>query len=61
MRLILDLFNPWFEMLVADKLEREFGDEPEFTTPDGRLWVLVLLWETVSPVILYPIQFCKIR
>jgi len=35
-RLILDLFNPSLEMLVADNLELEFGDEPEFTTPDGR-------------------------
>ena len=35
-RLVLDLFNPSLEMLVADNLERECGDEPEFTTPDGR-------------------------
>jgi SAM-dependent methyltransferase len=35
-RLILDLFNPSLEMLVANNLELEFGDEPEFTTPDGR-------------------------
>ncbi len=35
-RLILDLFNPSLEMLVADNLGQELGDEPEFTTPDGR-------------------------
>jgi SAM-dependent methyltransferase len=35
-RLILDIFDPWLEMLVADNLGQEFGDEPEFTTPDGR-------------------------
>jgi len=35
-RLILDLFNPSLELLVADNLGKEFGDEPEFTCPDGR-------------------------
>jgi SAM-dependent methyltransferase len=35
-RLIFDIFNPWLEMLVADNLGQEFGDEPEFTSPDGR-------------------------
>ena len=35
-RLILDLFNPSLEMLVEDNLGKEFGDEPEFTIPDGR-------------------------
>jgi SAM-dependent methyltransferase len=35
-RLILDIFNPSLEMLVQDNLGQEFGDEPEFTTPDGR-------------------------
>jgi SAM-dependent methyltransferase len=34
--LILDLFNPWLEALVRDNVGQEFGDEPEFTTPDGR-------------------------
>jgi SAM-dependent methyltransferase len=34
--LILDLFNPWLEALVEDNLGQEFGEEPEFTTPDGR-------------------------
>jgi hypothetical protein len=34
--LILDLFNPALEALVRDNLGEEFGDEPEFTTPDGR-------------------------
>ena len=34
--LILDLFNPWLEALVRDNLGHEFGEEPEFTTLDGR-------------------------
>lgn len=37
-RLILDLFNPFIEALArTDDVGREVGDEPEFTTPDGRL------------------------
>ncbi|MGA2260627.1 MAG: class I SAM-dependent methyltransferase [Acidobacteriota bacterium] len=35
-RLILDLFNPSLEALVRDNLGQEFGDEPEFTSRDGR-------------------------
>jgi SAM-dependent methyltransferase len=35
-RLILDLFNPSLPALTRDNLGQEFGDEPEFTTPDGR-------------------------
>jgi SAM-dependent methyltransferase len=35
-RLILDLFNPWLELLVEHEDGREFGEEPEFLTPDGR-------------------------
>ena len=35
-QLVLDLFNPWLEALVQDNVGREVGDEPEFTTPDGR-------------------------
>ncbi len=35
-RLILDLFNPSLPALVQDNLGQELGDEPEFTTPDGR-------------------------
>jgi SAM-dependent methyltransferase len=35
-RLILDLFNPSLEALVRDNLGQELGDEPEFTSPDGR-------------------------
>jgi len=35
-RLILDLFNPSLEALVQPAVGREFGDEPEFSTPDGR-------------------------
>jgi SAM-dependent methyltransferase len=33
---ILDLFNPWLEALVRDNVGQEFGEEPEFTTSDGR-------------------------
>jgi len=35
-QVVLDLFNPWLEALVQDNVGREVGDEPEFTTPDGR-------------------------
>ena len=35
-RLILDLFNPSLPVLTRDNLGQELGDEPEFTTPDGR-------------------------
>jgi SAM-dependent methyltransferase len=35
-RLILDLFNPSLEALVQNNLGQEFGEEPEFTCPDGR-------------------------
>jgi len=35
-KLILDLFNPSLKMIVSDMSEGEFGDEPEFTMPDGR-------------------------
>ena len=34
--LVFDLFNPWLEALVRDNVGQEFGDEPEFMTPDGR-------------------------
>jgi len=34
--LILDLFNPSLEALTRDNVGEEFGDEPEFTAPDGR-------------------------
>jgi SAM-dependent methyltransferase len=33
--LILDLFNPWIHRLI-DETGKEFGEEPEFTMPDGR-------------------------
>lgn len=33
--LILDLFNPWLEALVQQVPGAEWGDEPEFTMPDG--------------------------
>ena len=35
-RLILDLFNPSLPALTGDNVGQEYGDEPEFTTPDGR-------------------------
>ena len=35
-KLILDIFNPSLEVLARDNLGEELGDEPEFTTPDGR-------------------------
>lgn len=35
-RLILDLFNPSLPALTRDIVGQELGDEPEFTTPDGR-------------------------
>lgn len=35
-RLILDLFNPSLDILANLQLGAEGGDEPEFTTPDGR-------------------------
>jgi hypothetical protein len=34
--LILDLFNPSLPLLVQDTLGQEQGEEPAFTTPDGR-------------------------
>ncbi len=35
-KFILDIFNPSLESLAAKEFGMEFGDEPEFTTPDGR-------------------------
>jgi SAM-dependent methyltransferase len=35
-RLILDLFNPSIPLLAAPERAEEWGDEPEFTLPDGR-------------------------
>ena len=35
-RLILDLFNPSLDILANLQLGEEGGEEPEFTTPDGR-------------------------
>jgi SAM-dependent methyltransferase len=35
-RLILDLYNPSLDALTARQEGQEFGDEPEFVTPDGR-------------------------
>jgi len=35
-RVVLDLFNPSIPHLAAPERLEEFGDEPEFTIPDGR-------------------------
>lgn len=35
-RLVLDLFNPSIPVLANREVGPEFGDEPEFTMPDGR-------------------------
>ncbi len=35
-RLVLDLFNPSMPSLAAPERLEEFGEEPEFTMPDGR-------------------------
>jgi SAM-dependent methyltransferase len=35
-QLILDIFNPSLESLTTDDVGQEMGNEPEFTTPDGR-------------------------
>lgn len=35
-RLILDIFNPYLEVLIADNVGKESGDEPSFSMPDGR-------------------------
>jgi SAM-dependent methyltransferase len=34
--LILDIFNPSLDALVNRPIGQDFGDEPEFVTPDGR-------------------------
>jgi hypothetical protein len=34
--LILDIFNPSLDFLVNGPIGEEFGEEPEFSTPDGR-------------------------
>jgi SAM-dependent methyltransferase len=35
-RFVLDIFNPSLEALVNRTIGEEFGEEPEFTMPDGR-------------------------
>jgi SAM-dependent methyltransferase len=35
-KLVLDLFNPSIPLLADPARSEEFGDEPEFTMPDGR-------------------------
>jgi len=35
-RLVFDLFNPSLDALASRQEGQEFGDEPEFSTPDGR-------------------------
>jgi SAM-dependent methyltransferase len=34
--IILDIFNPSLDLLVSRPIGEEFGEEPEFSTPDGR-------------------------
>jgi len=51
--LILDLFNPSLEALVQDTVGREVGEEPEFTTPDGRRvvrWHKIVARDVVNQV-----------
>jgi len=35
-RVVVDLFNPNLRFITDKATEEEFGDEPEFTLPDGR-------------------------
>ena len=35
-RLILDIFNPSLDLLASGTVGQEYGEEPEFETPDGR-------------------------
>lgn len=35
-RFVLDLFNPSLPILAAETTGEEYGDEPDFTMPDGR-------------------------
>jgi len=35
-RVVLDVFNPSLDALADQHLGREIGEEPEFSTPDGR-------------------------
>lgn len=35
-RLVFDVFNPSLESLTRENVGEEFGDEPPFSTPDGR-------------------------
>lgn len=35
-KLVFDIFNPSLHTLVRDDLGQEVGEEPQFTTPDGR-------------------------
>ncbi len=35
-RLVFDVFNPSLESLTRENFGEEFGDEPPFSTPDGR-------------------------
>ena len=43
-RLVLDVFNPSLEALTRDDIGQEIGEEPEFTTPDGRS---VIRWHKI--------------
>lgn len=33
---MLDIFNPSLDLLASGKVDQEYGEEPEFETPDGR-------------------------
>jgi SAM-dependent methyltransferase len=43
-RLIFDIFNPSLEALTSENVGKEVGEEPEFTTPDGRR---VIRWHRI--------------
>jgi SAM-dependent methyltransferase len=43
-RLIFDIFNPSLEALTSENVGKEVGEEPKFTTPDGRR---VIRWHRI--------------
>lgn len=57
-RLILDLFNPFLPALVSDNVGQELGDEPDFTTPDGRR--VVRRYRTVSRDLFEQINYVEL-
>jgi hypothetical protein len=42
--LVFDVFNPSLEALTRNDIGEEIGEEPEFTTPDGRS---VIRWHKI--------------